>query len=135
MFLPSSTRAFRRSSHFMPFQRNSLGAFLHYAKRSLAQAINGNEKVNVVIGNESAGTKLRLCDWDQCFCTLIFPRSRFLDLIAPLLLSKVHLPTWECLCPSLRTPPEHTIVWPPPAPRILRRLWPCEHIFLGPNYP
>jgi len=39
----------------MTFPRNSLRAFLQHAKRVLSQAVNGTEKVNIVIGNESAG--------------------------------------------------------------------------------
>jgi len=44
----------------MAFPRNSLRAFLQYAKRNLAQAANGDQKVNIVIGNESAGPRPRL---------------------------------------------------------------------------
>lgn len=39
----------------MTFPRNSLRAFLQHAKKGLAQAAHGNQKINIVIGNESAG--------------------------------------------------------------------------------
>jgi len=44
----------------MPFPRNSLRAFLQHAKTSLSKAVNGTEKVNIVIGNESAGDIIAL---------------------------------------------------------------------------
>lgn len=39
----------------MAFPRNSLRSFLQYAKRNLAEATQGHLKVNIVVGNESAG--------------------------------------------------------------------------------
>ena len=53
----------------MAFPRNSLRAFLNHAKRGLAQAVNGDQKINIVVGNESAGLTPRR------FALLLF-RSR-----------------------------------------------------------
>ena len=39
----------------MGFLRNSLSAFLKFAQINLAEALNGSRKVNIVVGNESAG--------------------------------------------------------------------------------
>ena len=39
----------------MAFPPNSLRAFLRYAKDRLSEALEGKRKVNLVIGNESAG--------------------------------------------------------------------------------
>ena len=49
----------------MPWPRNSLRAFLQHAKGSLAQALNGSGKVNIVIGNESAGKSHFLNPFDK----------------------------------------------------------------------
>ena len=58
--LSSARSIFLSLLDLMTFPRNSLRAFLQYAKTNLAQAINGNQKVNIVIGNESAGALPRL---------------------------------------------------------------------------
>ena len=39
----------------MAFPRNSLRAFLQYAKTNLSKAVNEEHDINIVIGNESAG--------------------------------------------------------------------------------
>ena len=39
----------------MAFPRNSLRAFLQFARNNLIEALRGDRKVNIVIGNESAG--------------------------------------------------------------------------------
>lgn len=39
----------------MAFPRNSLRAFLQYAKTNLIKAVHEEHKINVVVGNESAG--------------------------------------------------------------------------------
>jgi exopolyphosphatase len=39
----------------MAVPRNSLRGFLAYAKTSLRNAIDSNQKITLVIGNESAG--------------------------------------------------------------------------------
>ena len=57
--------------HFsMATPRNSLRGFLTHAKNALRSAINSNQKVTLVIGNESAGqhhsgiTKVTGTDWN-----------------------------------------------------------------------
>ena len=39
----------------MAFPRNSLRAFLQYAKTNLVKAIQEEHPINIVVGNESAG--------------------------------------------------------------------------------
>lgn len=39
----------------MAFPRNSIRAFLQYAKTSLFKAVHEEHNINIVIGNESAG--------------------------------------------------------------------------------
>ena len=50
-----STWTLLETRRSMAFPRNSLRAFLQHARRNLAQAVNGDQKLNIVIGNESAG--------------------------------------------------------------------------------
>ena len=44
----------------MAFPRNSLSSFLAYAKRNLSDCLGPGRKVNIVVGNESAGPCLAL---------------------------------------------------------------------------
>ncbi|KAL9126484.1 MAG: hypothetical protein Q9217_004466 [Psora testacea] len=53
----------------MAFARNSLSAFLKYAKNNLTEALNGGRKVSVVVGNESA-------DLDSFTCSMLYAYIR-----------------------------------------------------------
>ena len=70
----------------MAFPRNSLRAFLSHAKTTLTTALNKNEKITLVIGNESA-------DLDSLTSSILYaylrslspPRGSFTPLCIPLL--------------------------------------------------
>ena len=42
----------------MAFPRNSLRAFLQYAKTNIYKAVHEEHEINIVVGNESAGLLL-----------------------------------------------------------------------------
>ena len=44
----------------MAFPRNSMRAFLKFARNNLVEVLKGDRKANLVIGNESAGRTLNI---------------------------------------------------------------------------
>ena len=96
----------------MTFPRNSLRAFLQYARTSLARAVHGGGRVNIVVGNESAGTLPLVQPWPPIMA-LMFARSGFLDLVTTVCVYQVDRSTEKCVCPNLRTFSEFTILSSP----------------------
>lgn len=90
----------------MAFPRNSLTAFLGYASRSFTECIKNSQKVNVVIGNESAGTNV--LHFSICISLMCSNRPGFLHLFFALRLCQIHIAAKDILFPNLRPFFEHS---------------------------